>query len=152
VHDGAVVTEQVAICQYLAELYPEAGLHVPPGDPLRGPYLRWLAFYGACFEPAILDRATKREAPPRSMAGYGDFDSVFATLTQQLEGGPWFLGERFTAADVLWGAGLNWTLNWKLIPDHPRVRAYVERVMARPAIQRAVQKDAALAEEMGLNQ
>lgn len=152
VHDGAVVTEQVAIYQYLAELFPGTGLHVPPGDPLRGPYLRWLAFYGSCFEPALLDRATKREAPPRSMAGYGDFDSVFTTLTQQLEGGPWLFGERFAAADVLWGAALNWTTRWKMIPEHPAVQRYVERVMSRPAVQRAVDKDAALAKALGYEQ
>jgi glutathione S-transferase len=151
VHDGAVVTETTAICQYLAELFPQAGLHVPPGDALRGPYLRWLAYYGACFEPAILDRALKRDAPPRSTAGYGDFDTVYATITQQFEGGPWLLGDRFTAADVLWGSGLNWTMNWKLLPEHPALRGYLDRFLARPAIQRAIEKDAALAQEMGLN-
>lgn len=151
VHDGALVTEQPAVYQYLAELYPEAGLSVPPGDPLRGPYLRWLAFYGASFEPALLDRALKREAPPASTAGYGDFDTMYATLTAQLERGPWLLGERFSAADVLWGSALNWTLKWQLIPEHPAVRAYMERVMARPAVQRAIAKDEALAKDMGLN-
>lgn len=151
-HDGALVTEQAAIYPYLAELFPEAGLHVPPGDPLRGPYLRWFAFYGSCFEPALLDRAMKREAPPRSMAGYGDFDSVFSTVTQQLEGGPWLLGERFTAADVLWGSALRWMTQFKMIPEHGSVQRYLARVAARPAIQRAVEKDAALAKELGYTQ
>jgi glutathione S-transferase len=56
-HDGALITEQVAIFLYLADLFPEAGLAPPIGDPLRGPYLRWMVFYGSCFEPAVVDRA-----------------------------------------------------------------------------------------------
>src|SRR5262245_14694531 len=59
-HGDAVVTEQVAIYLYLADLYPEAALAPPIGDPLRGPYLRWTAFYGSCFEPAIVDRSQNR--------------------------------------------------------------------------------------------
>ncbi len=65
VHGTSVVTEQGAIYQYLAELYPEAGLSPAPGDADRGAYLRWLAFYGSAFEPAIIDLALKRPAPPR---------------------------------------------------------------------------------------
>ncbi len=60
-HNGAVVTEQVAILIYLADLFPEAGLAPALADPLRGPYLRWLVFYAACFEPAIVDKALNRE-------------------------------------------------------------------------------------------
>ena len=68
-HRGALVTEQVAIFLYLADLYPEAGLAPPIGDALRGPYLRWMVFYGSCFEPAVVDRAyvdllSDRTAPP----------------------------------------------------------------------------------------
>ena len=55
-HGDAVVTEQVAVYLYLADLYPEAGLAPAIGDPLRGPYLRWMAFYGSSFEPALMDR------------------------------------------------------------------------------------------------
>ncbi|WP_410954055.1 glutathione S-transferase C-terminal domain-containing protein, partial [Pseudomonas aeruginosa] len=88
---------------YAAELYPEAGLSPAVGDPLRGAYLRWMAFHGACFEPAIVDRSMKREPAAYSMSPYGNFDAMLDTLTAQLEKGPYLLGERFTAADVLWG-------------------------------------------------
>src|SRR3712207_5259004 len=74
VHDGALVTEQGAIFIYLADLFPEAGLAPAIGDPLRGPYLRWLVYYGSCFEPAMVDRAMKRGPAPPGMSPYRDYD------------------------------------------------------------------------------
>jgi hypothetical protein len=65
--NDTLITEQVAIYIYLADLFQQAGLAPPIGDPQRGPYLRWLVFYGTCFEPAMMDRALKRE-PGRPMA------------------------------------------------------------------------------------
>lgn len=144
-HDDALVTEQVAVFLYLADLYPEAGLAPTLGDPLRGPYLRWMAFYGSCFEPALVDRALKREPAPASTSPYGDFDTMLKTLTDQLARGPWLLGDRFTAADVLWGTALTWTTQFGLVPETPVIRAYMDRVNARPAFARARQKDAELA-------
>ena len=106
-HGDALVTEQVAIYLYLADLFPEAGLAPPIGDPLRGPYLRWMVFYAACFEPAVVDRALNREPGALAMSPYGDYDTMLGALTAQLKRGPWLLGERFTAADVLWGTALD---------------------------------------------
>src|SRR5215831_10267401 len=111
-HRGALVTEQVAIYIYLADLFPEAGLTPALDDPLRGPYLRWLAFYAASFEPAIVDRALKRDPAPATMSPYGDYDTMLKTLVDQLAKGPYLLGERFCAADVLWGTALTWTMAW----------------------------------------
>jgi len=148
-HEGALVTEQPAVFMYLADLYPEAGLAPPLGDPLRGPYLRWLVFYGSCFEPALIDRALKRDPAQPGTSPYGTWDDVFGTLTAQLAQGPWLLGERFTAADVLWGTALNWTTQFKLVPETPPIRAYIDRVLARPAMQRAAAADAALAAAQG---
>ena len=144
-HEDALVTEQVAVFLYLADLYPEAGLAPTLGDPLRGPYLRWMAFYGSCFEPALVDRALKREPAPASTSPYGDFDTMLKTLTDQLARGPWLLGDRFTAADVLWGTALTWITQFGLVPETPVIRAYMDRVNARPAFARARQKDAELA-------
>ncbi|CAI8870633.1 MULTISPECIES: glutathione S-transferase family protein [Burkholderia] len=146
-HGDVIVTEQAAVYLYAAELYPEAGLSPAPGDSLRGPYLRWMTFYGSCFEPAIVDRSMNRPPVPYSTSPYGDFDTVINTLEAQLAKGPYLLGERFTAADVLWGAALNWITMFKLIPETPRIRAYIDRILARPAIQRAQAADAALAAE-----
>ena len=144
-HNGAVITEQVAIYLYLADLYPEAGLAPAIGDPLRGPYLRWMAFMGASFEPAIIDRAASRDPGMAKMSPYGNFDTALGTVVSHLSKGDFLLGSRFCAADVLWGSGLNWTLSVGLVPDLPVIRAYANRVGARPAIIRARAKDAELA-------
>ena len=145
-HRGELVTEQPAVYLYLADLYAAKGLAPGLDDPLRGPYLRWMVFYGSCFEPAAVDRAMKRDAVPPSTCPYGDWDTMFATLVAQLERGPYMLGERFSAVDVLWGCALHWMTMFKLIPEVPVIGAYVARVMSRPAMQRAAELDAALAE------
>jgi glutathione S-transferase len=144
-HRGELVTEQPAVYLYLADLYPQKGLAPPVDDPLRGPYLRWMVFYGSCFEPALVDRAMKREPAAPSTCPYGDWDTMFQTLVAQLERGPYLLGERFSALDVLWGSALHWTTMFGLVPELPVIRAYIERVTSRPAIQRAAALDAELA-------
>src|SRR5690349_17867621 len=144
-HGDAIVTEQVAIFLYLADLFPEAGLAPAIGDPLRGPYLRWLVYYAACFEPAVVDRAMKRDPAPSMMSPYGDYDSMLRTLTDQLAAGPYLLGERFTAADVLWGTGLAWTTAFGLVPKLPEIASYIDRLTARPSVAKVKAKDAELA-------
>jgi glutathione S-transferase len=143
-HGDALVTEQGAIYLYLADLYPEAGITPAIGDPQRGPFLRWLFFYGSAFEPALIDRALKREPAPASTSPYGDYDTMLKTLTDQLARGPYLLGERFTAADVLWGTALRWTTMFKLVPESPVSLDYIARVTARPAAARAAGIDADL--------
>lgn len=148
-HGDALITEQVAIFLYLADLFPEAGLAPAHGDPLRGPYLRWMVYYAACFEPAIGDRALKREPGPPSMMAYGDFDSVIDTVTSQLAEGPYMLGKKFTAADIIWGSGLSWTTKFQLIPERPAIKAYIERFESRPSVARAAAIDAELSARQG---
>lgn len=147
-HGDAVITEQAAIYMYLADLFPEAGLAPAVGDPLRGPYLRWMVYYGNCFEPAVADRALKREPGPARMLPYGDFDAVIGAIAGQLAKGPYWLGDRFTAADVLWGVGLAWTTHFKLVPELPEISAYLQRFGARPAVARAKARDAQFAAEL----
>jgi len=145
---GALVTEQVAVFLYLADLFPQAGITPAIGDALRGPYLRWMAFYGSSFEPALIDKSQGRVTPP-AMAPYGDYDTMLATLVAQLDKGPYLLGDRFTAADVLWGTALRWTTMFKLVPELPVITAYIERIGSRPAVLRARAKDAELAAAQG---
>jgi len=144
-HNGALVTEQGAIYLYLSELYPEAGLAPGIGDPLRGPFLRWLFFYGSCFEPALVDRAMLREPARPSMCPYGDYDTMMKTLTDQLARGPYLLGEKITAADLLWGTALQWTTSFKLVAETPLIMSYIECIRNRPAVQRATASDNELA-------
>jgi len=144
-HGDAVVTEQVAIALYLADLFAEKALAPAIGDALRGPYLRWMVFYAACLEPAAVDRALQREPGRRMMSPYGSFDSVINTIAAQLAPGPWMLGERFTAADVIWGTALDWMTRFKIVAETPVIAAYVGRYAARPAVAAARTKDAALA-------
>lgn len=149
-HDGALVTEQVAIFIYLADAFPERGLAPPIGNPLRGPYLRWLAFYGSSFEPALVDRHLGHAPDPAqpgqvAMSPYGSYEGVIDLLESQLAAGPFLLGERFTAADVLWGTALGWTLQFKLAPPRQAFTAYAGRIGGRAAARRVVDEDAALA-------
>lgn len=143
-HNGALVTEQVAIYTYLADMYPEAGITPMIGDSLRGPYLRWMAFYGSCFEPAFIDKSLNREPAPASRSAYGSLDDVWGAVTGQLAKGDYMLGEKFTAVDVLWGSALNWMTMFGLAPETPVVRAYIDRIKARPAVARAGKIDADL--------
>ncbi len=149
-HRGAVVTETVAIHIYLADLARNPELAPGLDDADRGPWLRWLVFYAACFEPALSDRSAKREPAPRMQSPYADFDTVMSVLNAQLAKGPYLLGERFSSVDVLWGNALQWVTGFGLIESTPLIAAYIERITSRPAQQRAEQADAQLAREMGL--
>jgi glutathione S-transferase len=141
-HGDALVTEQVAVFLYLADLFPQAGLAPAIGDPLRGPYLRWMAFYAACYEPALVDKAMKRDQAPLAMSTYGDWDTMLGAVIGQLSKGPFILGERFSAADVLWGGGLGWGRMFGIVPsDEPTIAAYVERVTTRPAFVKVAAQD-----------
>jgi glutathione S-transferase len=141
-HGDVLVTEQVAIFIYLPDAFPQAGLAPPIGDPLRGPYLRWLVYYGSCFEPAVVDKAMKREPAMPRMNPYGDFDTMLKTLLDQLRKGPYVLGDRFSAADVLWGTALTWTTSFNLVPSGPEIRDYLARWQARPSFAKVKAKDA----------
>jgi glutathione S-transferase len=144
-HRGTLVTEQVAIFIYLADLFPKAGLAPAVDDGRRGSYLRWLVYYAACLEPAVTDKALGREPGPPAMSPYGDYDHVVATLEDQLRGGPYLLGGDFSAADILWGGALTWMIAFKLIPDNDVFRAYAERIAARPAAIKIARHDETLA-------
>ena len=144
VHDGVVVTEQTAIYQYLAELYPEAGLAPAPGDALRGPFLRWLAFYGACFEPAVTDIVMKREPAPRMTSPYADAHTVLDVVEAQLAKGDYILGDALSAADFLWGSALGWVSAFGVFTPGPATAAYIDRMGTLAAFDRSRQIDAEL--------
>ena len=141
-HKGTVITEVAAICTYLADEFPQAKLNVPTGTPRRGVYLKWLFFGPSCLEAAMIDRAAPRkEEPRRAMLGYGSFDTVMDVIAKAVEKGPWLMGEQFTAADVVVGANIRFGTQFKLLPEWPEFAAYIARIAARPAAQRAEAKD-----------
>jgi glutathione S-transferase len=144
---GAVITEQVAIYLYLADLFPERGLTPALDDPRRGPYLRWFVHMASCFEPALVDRALKREDPPHSMSPYGTFDTVMENMRAQLAKGPYVLGEQMTAVDVIWAMGLRWGMMFGIVPEFDEFKAYTESYFERPAVTKVLQEDQHMATE-----
>jgi len=140
-HRGTVVTETAAIIAYLADTFPQAGLAPAPGEPARGAYYRWLFFGAGCFEPALLDKMMKRpEVERKSAVGWGSYDDVLTTLKKALATGPYLLGEKFTAADLYIGSELNFAVMFGApgLKGEPVIDAYLARLTARPAFQRAM--------------
>jgi glutathione S-transferase len=148
-HGDALITEQVAIGIYLADLFPEAGITPAIGSALRGPYLRWYVFYAACFEPAVIDKALKREPGPMPMSPYGDYDMTLKAVVSQLNDGPWLLGNQFTAVDVLWGTALTWMTGFGLVEALPPIKSYVERWNTRASVKKVAEIDADLLKAQG---
>jgi glutathione S-transferase len=148
VHGGTVVTECAAICAYLADAFPAAGLAPPPGDHrLRGPYYRWLFFAAGPLEAATTNQALGVGTPPperRGMVGYGTLAEVVAALEGALTGRDYVLGERFSAVDVYLGSQVGWGLQFGTIEKRPVFEAYWARLAARPAAVRAKEIDDAL--------
>ncbi len=144
-HGETIVTEVAAICCYLADAFPAAGLAPAIGDHLRGPYLKWLFFGPSCIEPAVVAQVMNWQGGRRGMLGWADFDTVVGVVRDAVAKGPYILGERFTAADVVIGSQIRWGMQFKTLPDLPEFKAYAQRLEARPALQRQIALDAALA-------
>jgi glutathione S-transferase len=144
-HGDALVTEQVAIYIYLSDLFPQAGLTPALNDPRRGPYLRWTAYYGSSFEPAVIDHFMKREPAPMTQSPYADYDTMLGALEAQLAKGPYLFGDKITAADILWGIAFNWTMTFGIVPKKDVFVRYAERITSRPAYQRVTAEDAEMA-------
>lgn len=145
-HGETVVTEAAAICAYLADAFPQAGLAPSPTDKLRGPYYRWLFFAAGPLEAAVTNRAFGFQVPPerRAMAGYGCYEDVLDTLEATLEGREFLVGDRFTAADLYVGSHIGWGLQFGTVEKRPAFERYVQMIDARPAAHRASEIDNAL--------
>lgn len=148
VHGRTVVTECAAICAYLADAFPEAGL--APALPDRGAYYRWLFFAAGPLEAAVSNKALGLVVPPERemMIGYGSYATVLDTLEQELAGRDFIASGRFTAADVYVGSHLQWGLQFGAIEKRPVFAAYAARLAERPAAQRANALDDAAAAQM----
>ena len=147
-HRGVTVTECAAVCAYLADAFPEAGLAPALSDPARGTYLRWMFFTAGPVEAAVTAKSLDLLAPAEKagMVGYGSFEQVVDALEAAVSGpGPWILGDRFSAADVYVGSQIGWGLQFKSLPDRDAFKAYAGRLFQRPAAIRAREIDDALA-------
>lgn len=140
-HDDHVVTEGAAICAYLADAFPEAGLAPPAGE--RADYYRWLFFAAGPVEQAVTHRSMSIEPneAQRRMIGYGSYDGLVDVLVDAVAGREWIAGDRFTAADVYFGSQIAWGTMFGTLPKRDAFTAYVERLTARPAYQRAAALD-----------
>lgn len=149
VHKGQTITECGAICAYLADAFPEAGLAPDPAG--RADYYRWMFFAAGPWEQASTNKAMGFEVPADKgmMAGYGDFDRTLAVLTSIVNDRPYVCGDRFTAADVYVGSQIAWGLQFGSIPASDALQAYVARLTDRPAYKSGAEKDDAAIPEYG---
>jgi glutathione S-transferase len=145
-HGDAVVTECAAICAYLADAFPEAGLAPPPGDRSRAPYYRWLFFAAGPVEAAVTNKALNMVVPEgrERTVGYGTFADVMNALDVAVSQGDYLAGSGFTAADVYVGSQIGFGLAFGTIEKRPAFERYWARINARPAAVRAKQIDDAL--------
>jgi glutathione S-transferase len=146
-HGKVVVTEGAAICAYLADAFPEAGLAPAPRDPLRASYYRWLFFGAGPVETAVTNNYLKWEptAEQSMMVGYGSFGGVLDVLQDLVATArPYLLGERFSALDVYLGSQIAWGIGFGTMEKRPGFEDYVARISDRPAYRKAKEIDAAL--------
>ena len=149
-HGDVVVTECAAICAYLADAFPAAGLAPPPTDKARAPYYRWLFFAAGCVEPASSNKAAGfvPSDQQQRMFGYGTYDQTLDALEGAVDGVEYLAGGRFSAADLYVGCQLDFLMGFGVIEKRPAFEAYVARLRERPAYKRAKEIDGKLIAEM----
>ena len=140
-HGNQVVTETAAICAYLADAFPDAGLAPPLAR--RGDYYRWLFFAAGPVEAAVMDRFRKYEpdAEQQRMVGYGSFERTIAALDAAVTRNPWLAGAEFSAADVYAGSQIDWPMQFGMLEPTPALADYIARLRARPGYLRAKEID-----------
>jgi glutathione S-transferase len=134
--DGIIVFESPAIALYLTDKFPKNRLGPLVGDPDRGAYLSWLSYYTGVLEPAFMSKFMNVEVP-RGTAGWVPVEEAMATMLSALSAGPYLLGERFSAADVLYGTTFALFGQNPIMPKSRVIDDYVGRIVARPAFARA---------------
>lgn len=149
--DGdAIVTETAAIGLYLADRYAAGRLAPALDDPRRGAYLRWSLFAPSVIEPGAAAKASGGNFNA-SAVGWGTWEAMLASMEHALKNGPYLLGESFSMADIIFGGTTRFLLRFKMLEPREAFTAYVERLSARPALQRADARNAAISAERGLN-
>jgi glutathione S-transferase len=148
-HGETIVTEAAAICAYLADVFPDAGLAPPPGSRRRGPYYRWLFFAAGPLEAANTNKALNVVVPAErtAMVGYGSQERALAALEGQLKRSEYIAGDQFTAADVYVGSHVGLGMTFGAIDRRPAFERYWALVSVRPAAVRARETDDKLVAE-----
>jgi glutathione S-transferase len=148
VHNGDIVTECAAICAYLADAFPEAGLAPAPAD--RADYYRWLFFTSGPVEQAITAKhfGVEPDTEQQRMAGFGSLPAALDALESAVAGRAFVAGDHFSAADVYVGSQIDWGLQFGTIASRPAFEAYVAPFRERAAYKRAKDIDNALIAEM----
>ena len=139
VHDGQVVFECAAIALYLVDLFPAAKLGPRVGDAKRGALLSWLAYRPGVLEPAMMERRMKIQHVTGAM-GWPEPDEVDALLNRHLSENAYFLGDAFSAADIMVGGAIHYMIMVKSMEETPVFKEYLGRITARPAFQTAMGK------------
>ena len=139
-HDGTTIFEGAAITLYLTDAFPKAGLGPKIGDRDRGRYLSWLAYYTGVFEPSLTAKFLKIEHIYGTFA-WAPFEEVLEHLGRTLAERPYLLGEKFSAADIVYGGSMEFLISRGMVPDTDVFKAYSERVTARPAFAQAEARD-----------
>ena len=149
-HDGKVVTEAAAICLYLADAFPDAGLK--PGSEGLADYYRWMLFAAGPIEQAITTKAMGWEvsADRKSTLGFGDFEDAVGALEAMLKDRKFVCGDVFTAADVYVGSQVDWGMLFGTMPTRPAFEGYAERLRGRKAYKTCKDVNAAKVAEWGL--
>ena len=149
--DGdAVITESAAISLYLADRYALGRLAPKLDDARRGTYLRWTLFAPSVIEPGSMAKMSGWEFKP-GQAGWGDYSAMLTSIETAVSGRQFLLGDMFSIADVVFGGTLRYMARFKMLEPTPAVAAYLERLGARPALQRADAKNMEIAKAHGLN-
>jgi glutathione S-transferase len=138
--DGVTVFESPAIALYLTDKFPQNGLGPRVGDSGRGAYLSWLSYYSGVLEPALMSKFMNWEVP-RGTAGWVPVDEAVGAIVRALALGPYLLGGRFSAADVLYGTTFALFAQSPALPKSAAIDEYVKRIVARPAYARAQARD-----------
>jgi len=133
--DGVLITESAAIALYLTDKFPAAGIGPTIGDPQRGPYLSWLAYYAGVLEPCVVNLWKQRQ-DDEDKKTYQTLDDRLRTT---LESSPWLLGDHFSAADILFISLLQFAR--QMLPPHAVYDDWLARANTRPALARALAKD-----------
>ncbi len=142
-HGDTVITENAAVCAYLADLVPEKGLAPPLGSIERGSYYRWLFFLAGPVEALFTAKTAGVLAKPMT-AGYGSEADTLRMLEQAVAGKTFLVGDRFTTADLLMAAFLNYYTMIGMLETKPAFEAYASRHAQRAAALAANARDDAL--------